>query len=84
MATTYNKPLKTAVFTLHDASTVTAADTASNPAGSTAISQYMDGGIIIVPGENNKTMFDFKQVVKVVVTTSTSEVTKPDAYGCEE
>mgnify|MGYP006923239578 CR=1 FL=1 len=84
MATTYNKPLKTAVFTLHDASTVTAADTADKPIGSTAISQYMDGGVIIVPGENNKTMFDFRQVVKVVVTTSTSEVTKPDAYGCEE
>lgn len=84
MATTYNKPLKTAVFTLHDASTVTAADTADKPIGSTAISQYMGKGIIIVPGESNETMFDFEQVVKVVVTTSTSEVTKPDAYGCEE
>lgn len=84
MATTYNKPLKTAVFTLHDASTVTAADTASNPVGSTAISQYMGKGIIIVPGESNETMFDFDQVVKVVVTTSTSQVTKPDAYGCKE
>ena len=84
MATTYNKPLKTAVFTLHDASTVTAADTADKPIGSTAVSQYMGKGIIIVPGESNETMFDFDQVVKVVVTTSTSEVTKPDAYGCEE
>lgn len=84
MATTYNKPLKTAVFTLHDASTVTATDTADKPIGSTAISQYMGKGIIIVPGESNETMFDFEQVVKVVVTTSTSEVTKPDAYGCEE
>lgn len=84
MATTYNKPLKTAVFTLHDASTVTAADTADKPIGSTAISQYVGKGIIIVPGESNETMFDFEQVVKVVVTTSTSEVTKPDAYGCEE
>jgi hypothetical protein len=84
MATTYNKPLKTAVFTLHDASTVTAADTADKPIGSTAISQYVGKGIIIVPGESNETMFDFNQVVKVVVTTSTSEVTKPDAYGCEE
>lgn len=84
MATTYNKPLKTAVFTLHDASTVTAADTADKPIGSTAISQYVGKGIIIVPGESNETMFDFDQVVKVVVTTSTSEVTKPDAYGCEE
>lgn len=84
MATTYNKPLKTAVFTLHDASTVTAADTADKPIGSTAISQYVGKGIIIVPGESNETMFDFDQVVKVVVTTSTSKVTKPDAYGCEE
>ena len=84
MATTYNKPLKTAVFTLRDASTVTAADTADKPIGSTAISQYVGKGIIIVPGESNETMFDFDQVVKVVVTTSTSEVTKPDAYGCEE
>ncbi|MEE0896065.1 MAG: hypothetical protein U0L88_00340 [Acutalibacteraceae bacterium] len=71
--TYYKKPLKTAVFTLHDASTVTAADTVENPIGSNAIDQYKHHSIIIVPGENNETMFDFDQVVKVVVTTAQSE-----------
>jgi hypothetical protein len=84
MAITYKKPLKTAVFTLHDASTVTAADTVENPIGTNAINLYKHHGIIIVPGEENETMFDFDQVVKVVVTTAESEeITKADPY-CEE
>lgn len=84
MAIKYTKPLKTAVFTLHDSSTVTAADTVANPIGTTALDLYKRHRIIIVPGENNETMFDFDQVVKVVVTTAPSEeITKADPY-CEE
>ena len=40
MAITYKKALKTAVFTLHDGSTVTAADTATDPKGSMALGMY--------------------------------------------
>ena len=76
--------MNSAGSTLHDASTVTAADTVENPIGSNAIDQYKHHGIIIVPGENNETMFGFDQVVKVVVTTAQSEdITKEDPYCAE-
>lgn len=84
MATTYKKALKTAVFTLHDASTVTAADTVDNAIGSEALGMYDAKGVIVVPGENNITKFDFSQVVKVVITTAQSEdITKEDPYCAE-
>lgn len=84
MATTYKKALKTAVFTLHDGSTVTAADTAEKALGSEAIGMYDAKGVIVVPGESNITKFDFSQVVKVVITTAQSEdITKEDPYCAE-
>lgn len=84
MAITYKKALKTVVFTLHDASTVTAADTATDPKGSMALGMYDAKDVIVVEGENNVTKFDFSQVVKVVITTAQSEdITKADPY-CEE
>ena len=84
MAITYKKALKTAVFTLHDGSTVTAADTAEKALGSEAIGMYDAKGVIVVPGENNITKFDFDQVVKVVITTEQSEdITKEDPYCAE-
>ena len=84
MAITYKKPLKTAVFTLHDGSTVTAADTVEKALGSEAIGMYDAKGVIVVPGEGNITKFDFDQVVKVVITTAQSEdITKEDPYCAE-
>ena len=84
MATTYKKALKTAVFTLHDGSTVTAADTAEKALGSEAIGMYDAKGVIVVPGASNITKFDFDQVVKVVITTEQSEdITKEDPYCAE-
>lgn len=84
MAITYKKALKTAVFTLHDGSTVTAADTAADPKGSMALGMYDAKDVIVVEGENNVTKFDFAQVIKVVVTTAQSEnITKADPYCAE-
>lgn len=84
MAITYKKALKTAVFTLHDGSTVTAADTAEKAIGSEALGMYDAKGVIVVPGENNITKFDFSQVVKVVVTIAQSEdIKKEDPYCAE-
>lgn len=84
MAITYKKALKTAVFTLHDASTVTAADTVDNAIGSEALGMYDAKGVIVVPGENNITKFHFSQVIKVVITTEQSEdITKEDPYCAE-
>ena len=83
MAITYKKALKTAVFTLHDASTVTAADTVDAAIGSEAIGMYDAKGVIVVPTSTNVTKFDYSQVVKVVITTAESdEITKADPY-CE-
>ena len=81
MAITYKKALKTAVFTLHDGSTVTAADTAEKAIGSMALGMYDAKSVIVVPGEENETKFDYAQVIKVVVTTSQSgDITKADPY----
>lgn len=84
MAITYKKALKTAVFTLHDGSTVTAADTVESAIGSEALGMYDAKDVIVVPGENNITKFNFNQVVKVVITTAQSEdITKEDPYCAE-
>lgn len=81
---TYTKSLKTVVFTLHDGSVVTAADTATNAAGSQALGMYDAKSVIVVVGDSSTTKFDFSQVVKVVITTAESgEITKVDPYGCE-
>lgn len=81
---TYTKPLKTVVFTLHDASTVTATDTATKAAGSEALGMYDKKGVIVVEGVSDITKFDFSQVVKVVITVEQSgDITKADPYGCE-
>lgn len=81
---TYTKPLKTVVFTLHDGSTVTATDTATNAAGSMALGMYDKKDVIVVEGESSTTKFDFAQVVKAVITTAQSDsITKEDPYGCE-
>lgn len=83
MAIKYKKALKTAVFTLHDGSTVTAADTVDAAIGSEAIGMYDAKGVIVVPGESNITKFDYDAVVKVVITSAESdEITKADPY-CE-
>lgn len=84
MAITYKKALKTAVFTLHDGSTVTAADTAADPKGSMAIGMYDAKDVIVVEGANDVTKFDYAQVIKVVITTAQSEdITKADPYCAE-
>lgn len=81
MAITYKKALKTVVFTLHDASTVTAADTVDKAIGSEALGMYDAKGVIVVPGENNITKFDYSQVVKAVITIAASEdITRVDPY----
>lgn len=85
MAITYKKALKTAVFTLHNGSTVTAADTVDASIGSAALAMYEAKKLIYVPGENSTTIFDFAQVVSVAVSVQASEdITKDDPYCAEE
>ena len=78
---TYTKALKTVVFTLHDESTVTAADTATAQIGSNAFAQFMDKNqpIIVVPGADDTTYIPFHAVVKAVVSVADSDsITKND------
>lgn len=85
MAITYKKALKTVVFTLHDGSTVTAADTVEASIGSSALAMYEAKKLIYVPGDSAMTIFDFAQVVKVEVSVEASEdITKADPYCVEE
>ena len=83
MAITYTKPLKSVVFTLVDSSTVTAADTATDPIGSEALGMYLSDKMVTVPGETI-TYFDPSKVVKAVVTVTQSDsITKEDPYCAE-
>lgn len=83
MAITYTKPLKSVEFTLVDASTVTAADTATSPIGSEALGMYLSDKMVTVPGETI-TYFHPSQVVKAVVTVTQSDtITKADPYCAE-
>ena len=81
---TFTKPLKTVVFTLHDESTVTAADTATAQIGSNAFAQFTDKEqpIIVVPGESSTTYIPFHAIVKVVVTIAQSDSIDRDDPIC--
>ena len=69
---------------LHDGSTVSAADTVNASIGSAALAMYEAKDLIYVPGESSTTIFDFAQVVKVVVSVQASEnITKDDPYCAE-
>lgn len=73
MASRRTERLITAVFTLHDGSTVTAEDTATGNAGSSALGAFKAYKTATVKGENSTTLIPFHSVIKVVVTETTSE-----------
>lgn len=85
MATTYTKSLKTLTITLvSGGDPITVADTASVPAASQALAQFLDYKTMTIPGENNGICYiPFHAVVSVCVTTSTQSSAKPDTYGCD-
>lgn len=85
MATTYKKSLKTLTITTIGGSTITAADTADSPVGSAALSQFENFQTMVIPGESSTTYVPFHAVDHIVVAISeSSDIEKPDAYGCEE
>lgn len=81
---TYKKTLKTVTFTLHDASTVVAADTADKSVGSNALLQFEAGKLVIIPGEANTTYIPSEMIVKAVVVSAQSDEITKDPYGCDE
>lgn len=79
----YKKMLKTVVFTLHDESTVTVADTATKSAATGAIAQFNAEGIVKVEGESNVTMIPYHAIIKAVVTEAETEIAKGDDDFCK-
>lgn len=80
----FNKPLKSIVVTTLGGNTFNASDTATAPIASDALRDFEAYGIMHIKGQSNETLIPFHAVDNIAVTSSTSEVTREDAYGCEE
>lgn len=79
----YSKPLKTIVIKTLGGTTINAADTATDPIASDALAEFDAFKTMHVRGENGVTEVPFHAVDNIAVTVTTTEVTKPDPYGCE-
>lgn len=81
----FPKGLKTIEVHTIGGATITAADTAKKGIASNALSEFDMGKTMhIDTGENETTLVPFHAVDHIVVTTSKTEVERPDPYGCEE
>jgi len=84
MATTYKKALKSIVVKTLGGTTINAADTATDPIASDALRDFEGCGIMHIRKEGGETLVPFHAVDNIEVTVTQTEVTKADAYGCEE
>ena len=84
MAKTFNKPLRSIVITTIGGNTINASDTASDPIASDALSQFDSFQTMVVRGNGSVTKIPFHAVDNIVVTSTTSEVSREDPYGCDE
>ena len=84
MATTYNKPLKSIVVTTLGGTTINAADTATDPIASDALRDFEAYETMHIRTANGETLVPFHAVDNIVVTASTTELTRSDAYCVEE
>lgn len=85
MAITYKKALKSIAVKTLGGTTVSVADTATEPKASNALAEFeAERTMHIVTGASEVTMIPFHAVDSIVVTTSASDdITKDDPY-CEE
>lgn len=85
MATTYNKTLKTLEITVHGVDTaITVADTATSGVASAILETIEQGGDVMIPQSESEIFVPYHAIVKVEVTSTTSEVTKEDATCVSE
>lgn len=84
MATTYNKALKSIVVKTLGGTTINAADTATDPIASDALRDFEGFGTMHIRTANGETLVPFHAVDSIVVTVSTTELTRSDAYCVEE
>ena len=85
MAITYKKALKSIAVKTLGGTTVSVADTATEPKASNALAEFeAERTMHIVTGANEVTMIPFHAVDSIVVTTSASDdITKDDPYCAE-
>lgn len=85
MAITYKKALKSIAIKTLGGTTVSVADTATDPKASNALAEFENFKTMhVVTGANEVTLIPFHAVDSIVVTTSqSSDITKADPY-CEE
>lgn len=85
MAITYKKALKSIAVKTLGGTTVSVADTATDPKASNALAEFEAFKTMhIVTGENETTLVPFHAVDSIVVTSSSSDdITKDDPYCAE-
>lgn len=85
MAITYKKALKSIEVKTLGGTTVSVADTATDPKASNALAEFEAFKTMhIVTGENETTLVPFHAVDSIVVTSSSSDdITKDDPYCAE-
>lgn len=84
MATTYKKALKTIVIKTLGGTTINAADTATDPIASDALSAFDRFQTMHIRTANGETLVPFHAVDSIVVTASTADASRADAYCAEE
>ena len=85
MAITYKKALKSIAVKTLGGTTVSVADTATDPKASNALAEFEAFKTMhIATGENEMTLVPFHAVDSIVVTSSASDnITKDDPYCAE-
>lgn len=85
MAITYKKALKSIEVKTLGGTTVSVADTATDPKASNALAEFEAFKTMhIATGENETTLVPFHAVDSIVVTSSSSDdITKDDPYCAE-
>lgn len=84
MATTYKKPLKSIVVKTLGGTTINAADTATDPIASDALRDFEGFTTMHIRTANGETLVPFHAVDNIVVTASTADATRTDAYCVKE
>ena len=84
MATSYKKALKSIVVKTLGGTTINAADTATDPIASDALRDFEGFGTMHIRTANGETLVPFHAVDNIVVTVSTVDATREDAYCVEE
>ena len=84
MATSYKKPLKSIVVKTLGGTTINAADTATAPIASDALRDFEQFQTMHIKTANGETLVPFHAVDSIVVTASTADATRTDAYCVEE